>query len=359
MRKQTRPARSQTALATAEVALPAALPLVEAQPAQPAGGRDGKPDSISAHLGNFKRTGNPVSLLKAGSRCYPSGADAGSAVWSALFSDRPRLAGHGRRAAGGVFQARAQRYAGRSPRDPAFDVSRRSLRRQFPVHLLPPDLVTYTHIFAHGDDWMVVGEYAESARMYYLNRDSCTLIPYYTNIEAVRHIHSVHRLSDTQVARLDGRQGQAVRSLGRRRVGDDVFQATHGPQRRFSFDAQGGRRRLLWHRFHPSAQLPLPLPGRQAVVLSPAGVHEIRAPPAGGGRSVSRVVERGLSSLGGDRAWTVFDTHREEFIHAASLGKLATKTMPSAHPARARRRSPAFGLPLPGSLAGSSPALMQ
>ena len=198
------------------------------------------------------------------------------------------------------------------------------LRRQFPVHLLPPDLVTYTHIIAHCDDWMVVGEYADaSARMYFLNRHSCTPIPYYTKIEAVRHIHSVHRLSDTQLAvstgdkaklfdlwdidasgmrfakRLMGRHGGFLSSA--RWASDDYFGTDFSYRPNYLYRYRDGKR---WF---------FPRPAFTKYVLRLRAVDD----------RYLVTLNMGLLSLGGDQAWTVFDTHREVFIHAASAGKKA------------------------------------
>jgi hypothetical protein len=228
------------------------------------------------------------------------------------------------------------------------------LCRRFPVHLLPPDLVTYTHVFAHCDDWMIVGEYAESARMYHLNRDSCTPIPYYTQIESVRHIHSVHRLSDTQVAvstgdtaklfdlwdvdpsgmtfsqRLMSRNGGFLSSA---KVGNDDY-----------FGTDFARRPNYLYRYRDGKRWFFPRPAFTKYVLRLRAVDDRYL--------VSLNVD--LLSFGGDRAWTVFDTHREEFIHAASAGKKAFGPwpQPAAQPSLRRRPPtvPATALlgPLPG-----------
>ena len=311
---------------------------------------------VAAHLGNFKRTGNPVSLFKAGSVVIRQGR-----VREVLYGVRCFLT------------VRAAPVVASGVRGESFEPVVKDmlaihheirpltfapeLRRRFPVHLLPADLVTYTHIFAHSDDWMVVGEYADkSARMYYLNHDSCTPIPYYTKIEAVRHIHSVHRLSDTQVLVSTGDKAKLFdlwddrpsgmtfsKRLIRRnggflsiaKVGDDDYFGTdfaHRPN--YLYRYRDGKR---W--FFPQA-----------------GVHEIRAPPAGGGRSVSRLAEYRRCRLGGEKAWTVFDTQREVFIHAAASAE--RRRCGSRWPSQAGK-APVFGLQLPNSLAGGSPVLMQ
>ncbi len=349
-RTQTRPARGQAALATAEAALPLGR-------AGAVAGQAPKPRGIAAHLGNFKRTGNPISLFKAGSLVIRQGR-----VREVLYGVRCFLT------------VRAAPVVASGVRGESFEhvvkdllaihhaivpsTFAPELRRRFPVHLLPADLETYTHIFAHTDDWMVVGEYAnKSARMYYLNHDSCTPVPYYTEIESVRHIHSVHRLSDTQVLvstgdkakffdlwdvnpsgmtfskRLISRNGGFLSSA---KVGnDDYFGTDFAHRPNYIYRYRDGKR---W--FFPKAAF-------TKYVLRLRAVDDRYL--------VS--LNTSLSALGGERAWTVFDTEREEFIHAAAFGGKATVRQPSAKPSR--RQAPVFGLQLPNSLAGGSPALMQ
>ena len=181
----------------------AALPQGEAWPALP---RLGKPGSISVHLGNFKRTGNPVSLLKAGSVAMRQGR-----LQEVLYGVRCFLTVRAAAVVAGGVPGEFFTPVLHEMSPPTTRSGRRvcaELRRQFPVTSAARSGHVHSH-YRPCDDWMVVGEYADkSARMYFLNRHSCTPIPYYTKIEAVRHIHSVHRLSDTQVAVSTGDQAK-------------------------------------------------------------------------------------------------------------------------------------------------------
>ena len=122
-----------------------------------------KPGSISFHLSNFKRIGNPLSLVKAGAIVVRQGRLREVLYGVRCFLTDRRRAGRGQRGAG----SRSSTWltiCWQSTTRSCLLISTWELRRRFPIHLLPADLVTFTHIFAHSDDWMVVGEYADARR---------------------------------------------------------------------------------------------------------------------------------------------------------------------------------------------------
>jgi hypothetical protein len=348
-RRHVRRARGPRTLASAE----AALPLGQARPVA---GAAPKVAGITVHLSNFKRTGNPVSLWKAGSLVIRQGRLREVLYGVRCFlTVRPAPVVAGSVPGESFKQVIRDLLAIHHPILPS--TFSPELRRKFPVHLLPPDLVTYTHIFAECDDWMIVGEYAESARMYFLNHDSCTPIPYYTQIPAVRHIHSVHRLSDTQVLVSTGDKAKLFdlwdvnasgmtfsKRLMRQHggflssakvAGDDYFGTDFSERPNFIYRYRDGKK---WF---------LPKPAFTKYVLRLRAVDDRYL--------VS--LNTSLEALGGDRAWTVFDTRREEFIHAAAwTEKEATSPQPAVERSVRRRRAPAFSLPLPRPLAESEPS---
>ena len=272
------------------------------------------------------------------------------------------LAGRGRQGAGRAFTRRARKDAdahhGTRPSELAPD-----LRRRFPVHLLPPDLITFAVIFAASDDWMVVGEYGnnfvdKAARVFYLNRHSCKMVPYYSNFNGVRHIHSVHKLSDTQVAIATGDRAKlfdiwdvnesgmefSKRVLrhnggftsGAKVGGDNYFGTDFSRRPNYIFRLRDGKR---WF-------FPEPAFTKYTIGLDAVDNRYLVS------------LNRDLVAFGGEMAWTVFDTRREEFVHAAPARRKAAKPLPqpSARPdlRQPRHRPLVLGLPFPQPLAGAA-----
>ena len=306
-----------------------------------------KPGSISFHLSDFKRTGNPLSLFKAGATVIRQGRlrEVLYGVRCFLTARPAPVTTSGMRGASFEHVVDDLLAIHQEIRSAEFD---RELRGRFPVHLLPADLVTFTHIFAHTDDWMIVGEYADaSARMYFLNRDSCTPIPYYTTFEGVRHIHSVHRLSDTQVAISTGDKAKLfdlwdVNAAGMtfskrlmRHHGGFLSSAKVGDDDYFGTDFS--HRPNYLYRYRDGKRWFFPQPAFTKYVLRLRAVDDRYL--------VS--LNTGLLALSADDAWTVFDTYREEFVHAAALGKKAFGRLTRPKIRIDRPLSAGIGFPLP------------
>jgi hypothetical protein len=352
-RKPARPVRPSRRPAPQE----AVLPRVEIQPAPSPAATVQRPPSISMLLSNFKRTGNPVSLFKAVSLVIRQGR-----LREVLYGVRcfltVRAAPVAETETGGkpfVPVLNAMLDGHQEIRAPKFAPE---LCRRFPVHLLPHDFTTFSHMIAYTDDWMIVGEYADkSARVFYLNRYSCKQITYYSNFKGVRHIHTVHKLSDTQVAICTGDQAKLFdiwdvsksgMEFSRRilrhnggflssaKVGsDDYFGTDFSRRPNYIYRLRDGKR---W--FFPQAAFTKYVIGMRAV-----GDRYIVA------------LSQDFGSLGGRMAWTVFDTQREEFIHAAPVEGKAASQRPSPQPVRRyqpRPRPLVAGVPFPQPLAGTT-----
>ncbi len=75
------------------------------------------------------------------------------------------------------------------------------LRKRFPVNHLPANFTARIHSLASSDVWMVIGEYSEtSARLFYLNSKICIPLDTYLRLDGVAHIHSILKISESELA---------------------------------------------------------------------------------------------------------------------------------------------------------------